>query len=547
MNARKLKGIHVAVVLSLLYVAVLWLTANDVGYTRDEGYYFKAAKQYSGFWGALFSSRFFEAFSAAEIEKHFNYNWEHPPLVKLSQGITYHLFHRALGLATPATGYRIAGFLFAGLSMFATFLLGRELVSARVGLLAAALLAVIPRYFFDAHLACFDVAITAMWTLCIYFFYRAFKAPHGSQVKRALQVGVVFGFTLATKLNSFFLPFIFVAMWLLDPPARLRPTQLKGPSGGVDIRMPPVPLALWTCAIIGPMVFIAVWPWLWHETFLRIGNYIGFHLHHEHYPAAWFHELLVAPPFPMSFPFVMSVFTVPSPMLLLGGLGALVSTARVLRSRSLPDAVLLMAMALPLLVIAMPSSPIFGGVKHWYNAMPTLAILAARSAFWGVELVRERLGSPAKGALVQAVAIALMIGPGLLGCIRSHPNGIGYYNELAGGFRGGAELGMQRGFWGGLSGPLYDKHFKERARVFFNRTNYDSYLMYRSEGRISNKVGFSNQARGAQFGVHFEQPEHGEAEGEIWSAIGTRPIDGVYQDNVTLIQLYKKGPSSAAP
>ena len=122
-------------------------------------------------------ARFFDAFTDQEILRHFSYNTEHPPLVKLSQGATYHLFHRTLGWASPGQGFRVAGFAWAALSMFATFLLGRRLVGPAAGLFAAVALASLPRYFYDAHLACFDVAITAMWTLSLWGFYEAWVAP----------------------------------------------------------------------------------------------------------------------------------------------------------------------------------------------------------------------------------------------------------------------------------------------------------------------------------------------------------------------------------
>lgn len=539
---KRLRPVHGAILMAALYVAVLWVTAPAVGFTRDEGYYFKAAEQYSGWFGVLFSSRFFDAFSDAEIMRHFSYNTEHPALIKLLQGLTYHLFSDWLGLTTPSTGFRITGFLFAGLSVLATYLLGKELVSARVGLLAAGLLIVLPRFFFDAHLACFDVPITAMWTLSLYTFHRALHAPEDRAVRRALVAALVFGLALATKLNALFLPFVYVLLWLVAPPDRARTGFVEAPSGGKDLRLPPVPIVLVFCAVIGPLVFIAHWPYLWHDTFNRIGSYIAFHLHHEHYPISYLGRYLVKPPFPWSFPVVMTFFTVPSPVVALGTIGLLVSLARTLR-RSGGDALLVVALGLPILLIAIPSTPIFGGVKHWYNAMPALVILAARSAFDTVDWCRARM--PRIRAFVAPVALSLTLLPGLLGVIHSHPNGIGFYNELAGGFRGGAELGMQRGFWGGLAFPLYGD--LTRGRVFFNRTNYDAYRMYRREGTIPTSVTYANEPKHASVGVHFEQPEHGEKEGEIWSVMGTRPTGGVYQDNVTLIQIYEKGKSDRPP
>ena len=57
-----------AIVIAAAFFLVLWKTAPDMGYTRDEGYYFKAADEYSSWWSTLFSRRFVQAFSDEEIK-----------------------------------------------------------------------------------------------------------------------------------------------------------------------------------------------------------------------------------------------------------------------------------------------------------------------------------------------------------------------------------------------------------------------------------------------------------------------------------------------
>lgn len=533
--------------LCAIYVAVLVINAPGVGFTRDEGYYFKAAAEYGAWWDTLFSSRFFEAFGDAEIKLRFGYNTEHPALVKLSQGITYRVFHEWLGLTSPSTGYRFTGFLFGALTLIATFLLGRELASARVGFVAALLMATLPRFFFDAHLACFDVPMTAVWTLSLWTFWRAYQSPQDKLRKRILLAALVFGLAMATKLNALFLPFVFVAVWIWTGDFLGAFALRTGPSGSRDVVLPSIPWVLIACALLGPLVFLAHWPYLWHDTLARINAYLAFHLHHEHYPISYFHAVLAKPPFPISFPFVMTAVTVPSPMLALGGLGFVVSAWRALK-RSPADTLLVVALLIPMIAIALPNTPIFGGTKHWYNAMPALAILAARVAVAGADALARRLPERARpwATVVAAIWIAL---PGALGIAASPTAGIGFYNELAGGFRGGAALGMQRGFWGGLARPDIGrlKDLPRSSRVFFNRTNYDAFRMYQREGTVPNSVYYGNDTKGSAAALHFEQPEHGEKEGEIWSDLGPRPIGGVYVDNVTMTQIYRRGRSSAPP
>jgi 4-amino-4-deoxy-L-arabinose transferase-like glycosyltransferase len=527
----------------LSYVFILLMNASSVGLVRDEGYYFKAAEQYAGWWDTLFSSRFLDAFSDVEIKKHFSYNTEHPPLVKLSLGITHRVFYRGLGVLSESTAFRLTGILFAALSLLATFLLGRLLVSAEVGLIAALLLATVPRYFFDAHLACFDVPITALWTLSLWAFWRAFLSKGKAVWRTSVVAGLIFGFALATKLNALFLPFVFVLTWLWSGLFFKQLGLRKSASGGTDFSIGRIPWVLLICALLGPLVFYLCWPYLWHHPIERTNAYLAFHLNHEHYPISYFHELLSKPPFPRRFPMVMSFFTLPSPLLFLGATGAILAMARMLRRRVPSETFLVVALLLPLLLIAMPSTPIFGGVKHWYNAMPILAILAARSLVHGASVFRKYAENFPRVIVVTGLALLAAL-PGVLGIAASPATGIAYYSELAGGYRGGAELGLQRGFWGGLAHPNLRslQSLKPGSRVFFNRLNYDSYRMYVREKQIPDRVYYANDAKNTAAAIHFEQPEHGEKEGEIWSVLGTKPVCGVYVDNVTLTQLYSKSP-----
>lgn len=535
-----------ALALALAYFILLAATAPSMGYTRDEGYYFKAAEQYAGWWDTLFSRRFFEAFSDAEIRLRFGFNTEHPALVKLLEGVSFRVLHGWLGLTGPAQAFRMTGFLFAALSLFATFLLGRDTVSAPVGLLAAALVAVMPRYFYDAHLATFDVPVAAMWTLCLWAFWRALQAPAARARRWAIRAGIIFGLALATKLNAMFLPPLFVLIWFHRARAWRDFAFLPGPSGGRDLLIPPLPLALISCAVLGPLVFIAHWPYLWHDTLERIGGYVGFHVHHEHYPIRYFDQVLVHPPFPWHFAWVMTLLTAPAPLVLLGALGLAAALTRVVRKGSTADLLLLASALLPIVLISMPGSPIFGGVKHWYNAMPSVAILAARGILDGTRFLAERIPF---GRVARPIAIGLALFPGVLGIAASHPNGVAFYNELAGGVRGGAVIGMQRSFWGGLNRPLLPRLAQEPpgTRAFLDHTNYDAYLMYVREGTLPSGIGFANTPQEAQAATLFEDREglYPLSEEAAWSSIGTKPSAGVYLDDVTLVQLLLRSAQSS--
>ena len=83
-----------------------------------------------------------------------------------------------------------------------------------------------------------------------------------------------------------------------------------------------VPHALIGCFSLGPAIFLAGWPFLWHDTFRRIGWYVGFHFNHEYYNMEYFGVNYFWPPDPMAFSWVMRLFPDALSTLVLGVLGA---------------------------------------------------------------------------------------------------------------------------------------------------------------------------------------------------------------------------------
>ena len=189
------------VVLAVLYVTLLLHTTADLGYARDEGFYFQASESYGRWLEALWSNPS-AALQQAAIDRAFGVNHEHPPLMKLfvcalaprvGQGVC-HGGHE-LALSRHANGRccdrpRVP--------------LGSQIKGPVAGLGAAFGLAMMPRFFYHAHLACFDVPIVAMWLWAAYA-YQAAQGEAGSA--RRLVAGLAFGLALDTKHNAWFLPF----------------------------------------------------------------------------------------------------------------------------------------------------------------------------------------------------------------------------------------------------------------------------------------------------------------------------------------------------
>jgi hypothetical protein len=539
----------VAIAIGVAAVAVLLATVDGVGFTRDEGYYFRAGDLYRG-WLAravdgLVHGHPGPAFRDDAIVAAWGYNTEHPVLMKTLFGLSWAFFHDTLGWVGHSTAYRLPAIVMAGAMVGLVYLFGTEAGSRRAGLLAAALLATMPRLFHDAHLACFDVPMAAMQLLVVYAYWRGLRSAAW-----AVACGVLFGLALATKLNAFFIPVFLVTH-----------AAVRAFRGGAAARRPGEPsaaLALVSMAVLGPLVFFAHWPYLWHDPLARAADYLRFHRFHEHYPVEYFGPVLVQPPFPWSFVFVMTAVTVPLPTLTLmvvAVVRGLIHEIALVGGWMLPqDAgaddprltrlLLLLAGLGPMLVMTLPGVPIFGGVKHWFVSLPFLALLAAAELDRLLERASSLAPSTWNARLREAAAALVVVLPGVLGIRLVHPYGIGFYNELIGSVRGAAEQGMLRNFWGYTSRGLLDTLDREAApgaRVFFHDTNLDSFQMDVREGLLRPDLRYASRVDEAEWAACDQQRAYRGEEYRVWNDWkATRPRAGVYVDEVPMNVLYSR-------
>ena len=112
--------------------AALLFTEQPVGFSRDESVYFYAAENHAHWFQSLLASPSV-AMQDASIVGAYDYNHEHPALMKNLFGLSYLLFTEKLGLLRPAAGFRLPAFLFAALILPLTFALGRRLFGHPTG------------------------------------------------------------------------------------------------------------------------------------------------------------------------------------------------------------------------------------------------------------------------------------------------------------------------------------------------------------------------------------------------------------------------------
>lgn len=626
-----------ASLLAIGYFAALAATSSGVGYVRDEGHYFHAGASYARWFEALWDDlaivrtrtgevvrgghiagdtatgvtvrvpggkRFVEpgaiadaqivrhpdrsrAFSRPFMESIWRENFEHPALMKVLFVWSHRVFYERLGWLGQGDAYRLPAWCFAALLVFLTFLWGTELWDARAGFFAAATLMTMPHVFFHAHLACFDVPVVTMWIAVLYAFWKSQRSLYW-----AITMGPLFGVALATKLNSFFLPFILLAYFAV---AGWRELGLPKVDGVRRLKLPRIPIAFFSMLAFAPFVYYALWPLLWHAPFEWFDRYLSFHLHHEHYDTPYLGTILKMPPFPWHFPFVMSLLTVPEMTVLLGTVGFCGMTARLFPARffarlrdawgrrkavavaeasltapTLPsppalfrfvpnrlydddpiELLLWLGCFVPFAIIAHPKTPIFGGTKHWMTAMPIVALFAAAALHFALgALVAKRPSLARRPNVLFGVFAALVLSPSFVALARTGPYGTSYHNLFAGGLNGAARVGNTIQFWGptlrNVAGWL-NQNAEPRAGVCHHETNSRAFQVYQREGILrADLVGLTGLGREcdyerADYQVYQHMQEYQHDEVATWQTFGTVfPVHVVALDGMPLVSIYKK-------
>jgi hypothetical protein len=582
---------------ALAIAAMSWLLAVEgkQGIGRDEGQYFRAGERYWGWFEELGDNlargQLRQSLTVSGIDRYWTDNApDHPVIMKTLYGLSWRAFHRChctgptRGLhpipvkgrhitlplfARESTAFRFPAILFAALLVGMVYRFARAWLSRAPAAAAAVLTLAQPHYFFHAPISCFDAPITTMAFAVGFAYWKSLRSP-----RWGIAAGVLFGISLGVKHNAWLMPIFLFGHYLWMRRGDLRARRLPRP-----------PLAFVAMLVLGPIIFYAHWPWLWNAPVARTRAYVNRHLQHEHYnfeylglnwnnpPTTTARKLLRS-----TAPFVETAFTVPVTTLALAAVGAVMLARRRRREPvaedgpdegpdaegatpswlrpgadvdRAPGAFLLVQTLGPLAVLAVPSTPIFGGMKHFMTAMPYLAVLAAIGA---AHLGRVLVGVvPAVRARLQRLApvafAALVCAPAVVETQRSHPDGLSHYNLLAGGFAGGASLGMNRQFWGYAVSPMLDVINRDEAAnraMYWHDVIHDAVNMYKRDGRLDLSVGdtgFGEDAlRRSQVGILFYEKHWAIYEGWFWESYGTtKPVMVRAREGVPLVTMYRKG------
>jgi 4-amino-4-deoxy-L-arabinose transferase-like glycosyltransferase len=538
------------------YLALLLSTASEIGMSRDESFYATAAESYARWFETLGRDRRL-AFDQNYINSIWQYNHEHPALIKSLFALSL-LAHQHWGfLPTPSLAIRFPGMVCGALLLWLLYIFGSRAYGRAAGAFAALAFALLPRPFYHAHLAAFDIPIVLMITLVVYAYWRSLN-----RFGWALITGLFFGLAMATKHNSWLVPGIFAIHFLWLAAGAFWSRKATGIK-----RVSLVPWWLFFMALFGPLLFVGTWPWLWSDTWVRTKWYVAFHTGHEYYNMAYFGVNYFWPPFPKSYPWVMTLFTVPITTLLLSctGIGIKVRqliTSMVSAFRAAPPeanvsvsesasngrdprqtTVLFVGCILaPLAVYLLPTTPIFGGTKHWFPAYPFLALFAGVGFSRVLQECCPRLPSKAQLA-APGMCAALLLAPAALETAHSHPFGLSHYGVAAGGVPGAADYGMNRQFWGFTTGSLvefFNRQMPNGGTVWICDTTYKAWQMLIEDGWLNSRIVPVSDIASADYAIVHHELHFAEVDNQIWSLYGgVQPVHVLLYDGVPIITVYR--------
>ncbi len=533
----------------------LWLAAfvlvvsaqGDVGIARDETVYMGHGTKYARWWLDTLGGK-----DGQVSEKGITASWggkgatdnnrEHPPLMKTAFGLSEIVLHDKLGVASEVTAYRVpTAAMFAWL-VVVVFFWAAQVWGTATGVIAALATLFLPRAFFHAGLATFDAPIATLWVATMYAYWRSLRSPGW-----AIGAGVLFGLSLATKHNALLMPFALAPHFIYVVVRQLRAGQ---PLGRMWLVAPAMML-------IGPLVLIALWPWLWFDTVAHVRDWLKFHMNHVHYNFEYLGENWNAPPFPWHVALVTTLFTVPAATLAAAAAGTGVWLRQAVKGEAperetAPGLLLFLSAAVAMGPFFLGSTPIFGAEKHWAAAIPSLCIAAAVGAVWAARCavaalheLRELWTHPHLELGAICVVGSLLVLPAAIETIHAQPRGLTHYNAIAGGAPGGADHGMNRQFWGESArgvlpflrsrppGPVYS-HDASPAWGIYIRDKLLPPTM-RDAGREEAGIAASRIAL-VIHELHFNRHDY-----LIWSAYRTtRPVFVLRVDGVPIVSVYER-------
>lgn len=423
---RKRLDIFIAAAFSITFFVIGIATLSHYGISWDDPAHYVRGKAYLNYFLSPFLGsnpqlprRSMYQFSTMTAQYYRFNDSGHPPLNGILFAASNRLFYETLGILGDIEAYSIMGVLLSSLfvGIIVWFAMGE--LGGIAGVVSGLALFLYPIFLAETHFNVKDPPLTVFFGIAAILFYRAVTT---CSRKLILLFGVVFGFALATKLNSGFLP-IPLGIWFLY--------YWVSQTASVRTRLHGLVVLFPVAGAIAVSIFFWSWPFLWTDPvghFAKILQYyVSIGTYQSYQPNYWFFGVNI-------YPVVWIGLTTPLVTLVLAVAGMIAALWDTARKKNSFGVFLLLWLSIPIARASAPGTSVYGGARLLMEYVQALCLLAGYGAhaLAGAEQRRRRL------IVLSLIFVGFLLA--LVKLVRIHPNETLYMNELIGGLRGAYAL-----------------------------------------------------------------------------------------------------------
>lgn len=392
-----------------------------------------------------------------------DFNWHildgngHPPLSDILSSFFNILLFQKLGLINDIDSYRVYGVLLSALLVALVYFWTSKIYGGFAGLISAITLSTYPLFFSEAHFNSEkDIPETFYWSFLLFCIW---KGVISKSWRWIILSGVIFGLGLGTKFNILFSSLVILP-WLLIYLITIFNQQKKNNYLQILTKNIKLILSLLFAPIIGFIIFVASWPYLWYHGLTGLKTVFGFYktIGTNGNPDSrfiWHYGINL-------YPIKWILYTTPPVVIILFVLGIGFVIFNSFKRKDKAGVLFILWLIIPIIRVSLPNTNIYGGDRQIMEFIPALALLTGASSFYLRDFIFTLIKGPnifKNKLILTGLSIALIISflPITLKLIQIHPNENVYFNSLIGGLKGAQQTNLPG--WGNSFGSAYRQAF----------------------------------------------------------------------------------------
>ncbi len=359
---------------------------------------------------------------------------EHPVFSDILSSFSNILFYEKFGWVRDDHAYNLLAVFLASVLVGVLFYWMMKVYGVVAASIATLTLTTTGFFWAESHNNIKDIPQLTFFSLAVFAWWQGLTRKSRWWL---ISSAVAAGAALGTKFNIVFFPFIigpWTTLWYWQGNKLDRTFLIRS----------------WWILLLYPLIMFAMlvgsWPQLWHDPISEFFNVVGYYkevgVGIDYTPR--FRTLFGWSYYPLLW---IAVTTYPA-ALALGAIAVIRVVGEVREGERSLGALLLLWLLVPIARASLPSTSIFGGVRHIIEYLPAFAGLAGLGA-------ATIIASWKRYRTVVAAILVLLFVPHVMTLVRLHPAENAYFNSLIGGLAGAKE--KQLTGWGNTDGGIYRK------------------------------------------------------------------------------------------